>query len=306
MADPARAALTILLSTFDGERHLDELLRSVRAQSFGDWILVCRDDGSSDGTRAVLERHAADDERIRIVDDGRGRLGPAGSFFALLAAVDTEMFAFCDQDDVWERHKLAWSIDELRRATAPIAAVYTDAWIADETATVVRASALADRGVRHPPGFGELLLVNAAIGATMVGTGDLARAVTAMDRPATMHDWWTALVAAYAGDLRLLPVPTLRWRRHGDTATGGAGGSGSIGRARRNDYLAWSIAAAQRLADGPLTPGDRNTSRAVAAMGAMGERGINLRDSLRADRAGARAWPLRRRLAVHAGSLLAR
>lgn len=306
MADPGRAALTILLSTFDGERHLDELLYSVRAQSFEDWTLVCRDDGSSDGTRAVLERHAADDERIRIADDERGRLGPAGSFFALLADVDTDMFAFCDQDDVWERHKLAWSVDELRRATAPIAAVYTDAWIADETARVVRGSALAVRGLRHPPGFGELLLVNAAIGATMVGTRELAAAVTMGDHETTMHDWWTALVAAYAGELRLLAVPTLRWRRHPGTATGGVGSSGSIGRARRNDYLAWSIAAAQRLADGPLMPGDSTTSRAVAAMVAMGERGVDLRGTLRADRAGARAWPLRRRLAVHAGSLFAR
>ncbi|MEZ5246668.1 MAG: glycosyltransferase [Acidimicrobiales bacterium] len=303
MADPGRAALTILLSTFDGERHLDELLRSVRAQSFDDWTMVCRDDGSSDGTRAVLQRHAAADARIHIIDDDRGRLGPAASFFALLAAVDTEMFAFCDQDDVWERHKLAWSVDELRRATAPIAAVYTDAWIADDNARVVRASALADRGVRRPPEFGELLLVNAAIGATMIGTRALAEAVTAFDHEPTMHDWWTALVAAYAGELRLLAVPTLRWRRHADTATGGAGGTGSIGRARRNDYLAWSVAAARRLTDSPLTPTDRRISRAVVAMAAMDESGISLRGSLRADRAGARAWPLRRRLAVHAGSL---
>lgn len=303
MADPVRAALTILLSTFHGERHLDELLWSVRSQSFDDWIMRCRDDGSTDRTRTILERHAVDDARIHIVDDGRGRLGPAGSFLALLAQVDTEMFAFCDQDDVWERHKLAWSVDELRRAATPIAGVYTDAWIADETATVVGPSALADRGVRHPPEFGELLLVNSAIGATMVGTRALAEAVTSLDHDTTMHDWWTALVAAYAGELRLLPVPTVRWRRHADTATGGVGSEGSIGRARRNEYLAWSIAAAQCLSDSDLSTSDAGCARAATAMAMMGESGISLRASLRADRAGARAWPLRRRVAVHAGSL---
>ena len=303
MAAPSRAALTILLSTFDGERHLDEQLRSVRAQSFEDWTMLCRDDGSVDGTRAILAAHAADDERISVVVDDHGPLGPAGSFFRLLELSDGEMFAFCDQDDVWERHKLAWSIDELRRAETPIAAVYTDAWVADENAAVVRPSALADRGVRRPPSFGELLMVNAAIGATMVGTRALADAVTSLDHEMTMHDWWTALVAAYAGELRLLAVPTMRWRRHATTVTGGAGASGSIGRSRRNEYLAWSIAAARILADSGLSPRDDACSRAVVALAAMDESGIGLRSSLVADRAGARAWPLRRRLAVHAGTL---
>ncbi len=296
------AALTVLLSTFDGERHLAVQLDSVRAQSFENWTMLCRDDGSSDATREVLATYAGMDDRISIVDDDEGRLGPAASFYRLLEMVDSDAFAFCDQDDIWERHKLAWSLDELRRASSPIAAVYTDAFVADAEAAVTGASALHDRGVRRQPSFGELLMVNAAIGATMVGTRDLADAVNALDHEPPMHDWWTALVAAYAGDLRLLPVSTMRWRRHSATATGGAGATGSIGHARRADYLAWSISAAQNLTESELSPVSSSVSRATSALADLDRTGTGLRKSLAADRAGARAWPLRRRLAVHIGA----
>ncbi|MEQ8843178.1 MAG: glycosyltransferase [Acidimicrobiales bacterium] len=299
MTGSTRAALTVLLSTFDGERHLGEQLDSLRAQSFDDWTLLCRDDGSTDGTRALLAAHAAADDRVRIVDDDRGRLGPAGSFLALLARVETDTFAFCDQDDIWEPHKLAWSLDELAAARSPIAAVYTDAFVADAAGTVVGASALHDRGVRRTPEFGELLMINAAIGATMVGTRALADAVVALDHDTTMHDWWTALVAGYAGELRLLRAPTMSWRRHPATATGGAGATGSIGRTRRNDYVEWSIAAATILSESDLPPANDEVSRAVDALRDLGASGFTLRNSLTADRRGARAWPLRRRLAAH-------
>lgn len=252
--------------------------------------------GSGDGTVARLRALAAEDDRITIVDEGGARLGPAGSFMHLLSGVESGLFAFCDQDDVWEPHKLAWSVAELRRTTRPIAAVYTDAYLADNDARIVAPSALRARGVTHAPSFGELLMVNAAIGATMVGTAELARVATVIDDP-FMHDWWCALVAAYAGDLRLLRAPTLRWRRHAATATGGTARAGRIGNARRRDYLAWSSRAARLLdEDSSLRAVDSATERAAGAMADLDRHGPSLRGLAAADRAGVRAWPARRRL----------
>lgn len=302
MARSENEPVTILLSSFEGGRHIGEQIESIRAQSYSRWRLVCRDDGSTDDTVAIVRAAAADDDRIRLVEDG-DHLGPAASFFRLLDQVDDSRFAFCDQDDIWEPHKLAWSMAELDRAAASIAAVFTDALIADGDGRVVGGSAFADRGLGGSPTFGELLMINAAIGATIVGTAALAEAIRVNEQPDTMHDWWVAVVAAYAGELRMLDAPTMRWRRHEATATGGAGGDGSIGTAARRAYVEWSSATAQRLLNSDLPPVASSASRQLATVRDLGGEGFGLRSVAAADRAGARPWPTRRRLALWAAAL---
>ena len=49
------AAVDILLATYNGARYLPELLASLEAQTFRDWRLIVRDDGSSDGSLTLVE-----------------------------------------------------------------------------------------------------------------------------------------------------------------------------------------------------------------------------------------------------------
>lgn len=57
--------VTILMAVRDGARYLDEALRSMTGQSFADWEFIVIDDGSTDKTAAILERHQRADARIR-------------------------------------------------------------------------------------------------------------------------------------------------------------------------------------------------------------------------------------------------
>ena len=86
------------MSVYNGQRFLPEQLHSLAAQrECPDWILLWRDDGSSDRSIDIL----SDFKCARRVTDRQSRLGPAMSFFQLLAAADggADAFAFCDQDD---------------------------------------------------------------------------------------------------------------------------------------------------------------------------------------------------------------
>jgi rhamnosyltransferase len=293
VVDPSDSHVTILLSTFDGSAWLPELLASLGEQSHNDWSLLVRDDGSHDGTVSLLEAAASNDDRFRLLSDDLGNLGPASSFMELLRHVPSGMFAFCDQDDVWLPHKLEASIEAL--GDAPLAAVFTDAEVTDADGRVISTSAFADRGVRGDVPFGHLLINNAAIGATLLGTAELARAAVALadHRPVLMHDWWVALVAGHQGSLVRLPSATVRWRRHGSTVTG-TRPSGVKGRsARRREYLAWSVDASRRLRAGP-TAASPAAARAVEALADVDEHRASVRDLVRAwRRGGVRAWPLR-------------
>src|SRR5213076_1335599 len=61
----ARPTVSIGLPVFNGEKYLDEALRSILAQSFRDFELIICDNASTDQTRAICEGYAAIDPRIR-------------------------------------------------------------------------------------------------------------------------------------------------------------------------------------------------------------------------------------------------
>src|SRR5580700_1416603 len=57
--------VTIITPVFNAARWLPEALASVRAQTFTDWEHILVDDGSTDGSLAIVESAVAQDERFR-------------------------------------------------------------------------------------------------------------------------------------------------------------------------------------------------------------------------------------------------
>ena len=52
------SAISIVMPVYNVEKYLRECLDSVRAQTFTDWECICVDDGSTDGTPAILDEYA--------------------------------------------------------------------------------------------------------------------------------------------------------------------------------------------------------------------------------------------------------
>jgi glycosyltransferase involved in cell wall biosynthesis len=102
----------VLLSTYNGEAHLEAQLESLKTQNGVTVDLHVRDDGSTDRTCEILRRHAGLWPGLAgIVPNDN--LGPARSFLALLRSAPDkfEHYAFCDQDDVWMPDKLVRAIE---------------------------------------------------------------------------------------------------------------------------------------------------------------------------------------------------
>jgi glycosyltransferase involved in cell wall biosynthesis len=100
--------IEILLSTYNGEKYLPELLDSLLGQEYEDCHITARDDGSSDSTAAILKTYSEKaPEKISVLPTGQG-LGYPDCFWTLLEkAPKADLYAFCDQDDVWNSRKLA-------------------------------------------------------------------------------------------------------------------------------------------------------------------------------------------------------
>jgi glycosyltransferase involved in cell wall biosynthesis len=101
MAEPL---VSIIVPTYNRAALLAEALASVRAQTFGDWECIVVDDGSTDGTAALLA--TLDERRFRIVRSEHSG-NPAHARNAGLADARGRYLAFLDDDDLWKPGKLA-------------------------------------------------------------------------------------------------------------------------------------------------------------------------------------------------------
>lgn len=221
-----RHEVDILISTYNGGAYLAELLSSLLAQSFTDWRLVARDDGSSDDTVEILKGFAkAHPERVLIIKDTKKRLGPCQSFAHLLEKSKAEYSMFCDQDDVWLPEKIEVTLKamkglEERYKGFPLL-VHTDMKVVDKGLKIIaksfwRFQHLAPAMKR----FNNLLVFNNVTGCTMMINAKLREMALPLPRPAILHDWWLAIVASAFGRIEYVKTPTVLYRQHGANETG--------------------------------------------------------------------------------------
>lgn len=108
----------VLLATFNGERWLDEQLRSIFAQVGVRVSVLVSDHGSVDGTLALLTRWQIGGAAIEVLRGVARGNGSAANFLRLIrehgdAAID--YVALADQDDVWLSNRLSRAVDVIKR-----------------------------------------------------------------------------------------------------------------------------------------------------------------------------------------------
>lgn len=215
--------ICILLSTFNGEKYLAEQLDSLLGQTCQEWMLLVRDDGSTDGTRKILAEYACRDSRIELLPHNQ-RLGAADSYLELLSlAPEADYYAFCDQDDVWLPGKLSRSVQRLVGHEAMPALYCSGLQLVDDELRPLGWS----RALRLEPCFLNSLVENIAIGCTLVlnrQACQLLRLRIPPRRQIYMHDWWCYQVISAFGLVIYDPESFILYRQHAANTLGGLQG----------------------------------------------------------------------------------
>jgi glycosyltransferase involved in cell wall biosynthesis len=117
-----RAAVSVVIPSFNRKELLKRALGSVLGQTYPDWEAVVADDGSTDGTCELAREFPP--ERVRFVRLP-SRRGPAAARNAAIAAAEGRVIAFLDSDDEWLPAKLERQMDVFASAPPDVGVVYT-------------------------------------------------------------------------------------------------------------------------------------------------------------------------------------
>lgn len=113
LAIPGR--VSVVMPAYNAMSSIERSIDSVLAQTHRDLELLVIDDGSSDGTAALIARYAKIDPRVRPLLQA-GNIGVAAARNAGIAAASGRYIAFLDSDDWWHPRKLELSLAGMRKA----------------------------------------------------------------------------------------------------------------------------------------------------------------------------------------------
>lgn len=225
----------VLLSSYNGEKYLDEQLDSLFEQQEVVIHVLIRDDGSSDNTVNIIKKRIAQGEHVSLIEGSN--LGFAMSFMALVSeaskyASEYEYFAFCDQDDVWLPRKLISAVKKLQeRGVAHKPNLYWSSFtLVDRnlnplykpkitgTRTDINSNNNSQPIMTKPT----ILVRYFMLGCTMVFDRNMLAFLNAHKAKGrlTMHDLWLSQTAIFFGNIIYDNSSYLLYRQHGNNTAG--------------------------------------------------------------------------------------
>ena len=213
--------VNILMSTYNGQQFLAEQIRSIQEQSYTDWTLFIRDDGSSDNTKEILKDFERQDSRIHLIDsDKSDNLGVIKSFHKLVNHDRADYYFFSDQDDVWLPNKLELSLKEAQNypVDRPLM-VYMDLKVVNQDLEIMTESMVKSQSHHANTELVQELTENTVTGGVAMINHALAEMWQVTD-DILMHDWYLALLASAFGNLVFIDQPGELYRQHSDNVLG--------------------------------------------------------------------------------------
>lgn len=216
--------VAVLLATYNGEKFLEEQINSLINQTYTNFDIIIRDDGSIDQTLKIIEKYEKKYPKkiINITDNIPSKKAQKNFFLLLKYAFDSkkyDYYMFCDQDDVWLEDKIYLEINKLKSIKGA-GLVFTDLMVVNEYKETISNSFMTySKLPNRSLSINELLIQNNMPGCTMAFNDDLVKHIN-LESINLMHDWHIAIVAALFGKTLFIDKPTILYRQHNNNTLG--------------------------------------------------------------------------------------
>lgn len=203
----------ILMSTYNGEKYVEEQIESILNQTYPYIKLLIRDDGSKDSTIEILSKYEKKyPSKIKIILGEN--IGVTKSFYELLNLSNKKclFYAFADQDDVWNKEKIEVALSYLKNNNEP--------QLYFSNLEIVNKDLERIRDLNINPNFSKKnsIVQNKITGCSMVFNKSFLALLLCTDKvcldKVIFHDFWAYMISSYLGIIKYDSTARIKYRRH--------------------------------------------------------------------------------------------
>ena len=211
--------IAILIGSYQPQKYLIEQFDSISSQTYQGWSVYLSDDSTDQSWQSEYSDHLS---KLEVKVSQGPQLGFVNNFMKLARDEDiqSEFYAFCDQDDLWLEDKLQSILTIMKHHDPAIPMMYCGrTCIVDESNHFIGYSPLFDKR----PSFKNALVQNIGGGNTMVFNNSARELLMSfpLDIDVASHDWFFyQLVTGSGGRVIYDPKPYVRYRQHDTNLVG--------------------------------------------------------------------------------------
>ena len=225
------SSVIILMATYNGEHYIKKQIDSICSQTYQDWMLIIRDDGSSDNTREIIQNYCNTNPRIKLLQNNSNQHGAYLNFWTLINyAKNNIKFDYCffaDQDDIWLSSKLEAMTNYAKQfdETKPLM-IYSDMQLIDGNDQVTLNSVNSEMGIGAMCGLTEYYSSGFIWGCASLINYRLMEIVPVFplnrkEISIVSHDNYYAKFCLGHGEIHYFDQVCIQHRRHSENVTSG-------------------------------------------------------------------------------------
>lgn len=213
--------VSILLAVYKpNEKWLVEQLISLNEQTYENLELLIYDDCPESPVNEEYFKKYITNFKYTLIR-GEENKGSNKAFEELTKLGNGEFFAYCDQDDIWEKNKIEILAKTIENENSLIA--YSDMSVINENGDI-KSNSLKNERPRLNYVYGKNLFdyfffKNCIAGCSMVVRSDIAKKSIPFSK-VTVHDQWICIVGSYYGRISFVEDMLVNYRIHKNNQTG--------------------------------------------------------------------------------------
>lgn len=207
----------VLMSSYNGEKYIEEQIESIFKQENVKVKLIIRDDGSNDSSIEIINR-LSNIYDIKLINGTN--MGAKASFFELIKICPKSKYvAFCDQDDFWKKDKLYTAVKKLEDYQTTPSMYFSNLCVVNE-------NLVGNKNMFNhlsSTNLGQSLTYNTVVGCTLVINFSLLCIIkkSLSINPCCYHDQWISLVCSCVNGIKIVDnEPHILYRQHGSNCVG--------------------------------------------------------------------------------------
>lgn len=211
-----KTRVSVAMVTYNGEKYVKEQLDSILLQLNEQDEIVVSDDGSKDGTQAILREYQQRDSRIRLTK-GPG-MGVKKNVEHALRQCQGKIIFLADQDDIWKEDKVQKVLEVMEREQCTLV-IHDAAVFHKDPKVVMMESFFAFRSAGA--GVIKNIVKNSYIGCCMAFQKEILERALPIPDSIEMHDQWIGILNDFYYKKSVFFRETLLfYRRHGENTSG--------------------------------------------------------------------------------------